>query len=362
MRYILQEESVKHLRIPLSKIELATNKLTEKYLGAGAYGEVYEAELEVALDKSEIPTKRTVAIKCIIDSGAGKEGFYTEIELLTSCKHDNIVSLLGICDEGPHMILVYEYASNKSLDNYLGGSPDNSINLTWIQRLKIAVDIAKGLNYLHTRVKDEHVEDEHKIIHRDLKSGNILLGDNWVAKIADFGLSKFNRVNEEGKTFYTGTIAGTPEYTCPEYKRTGRLKRQIDIYSLGVVLFEILSGKLAYDRIFDEGNETGIAHVARRRFKDGTINDMVDQKIMEEVDELTSTLNKGPNQESLETFIEIALKCIEESQDKRPKAKEVMEKLEEALSFQIFCAGCDWYTSIGENHQILELLDYIQTI
>ncbi|GJX33216.1 kinase-like domain, phloem protein 2-like protein [Tanacetum coccineum] len=321
-----EEENVKHLRIPLSEIESAT----KKYLGSGTYGKVYEADLEVPLDKSEITKKRTVAIKCIEDSKPGKEGFYTEIELLTSCKHPNIVSLLGFCNEGPNMILVFEYASNKSLDNYLGGSTDNSINLTWIQRLKICNDIARGLNYLHTRDED----DEKKIVHRDLKSGNVLLGDNWVAKIADFGLSKFNRVDEEGKTYKTNTIAGTEVYMCPEYRRSGRLKREIDIYSLGVVLLEILSGKLAYDDEFIEENETGIAHVARRRLKEGTINDMVDKKIMEEVDELTSTLHKGPNHDSLITFIEIARKCIEESQDKRPTAKEVMEELQEALLIQ----------------------------
>ncbi|GJV68526.1 kinase-like domain, phloem protein 2-like protein [Tanacetum coccineum] len=320
------EENVKHLRIPVSEIESAT----KKYLGSGTYGKVYAADLEVSLDKSEIPKKRTVAIKCIEDSKPGKEGFYTEIELLTSCKHPNIVSLLGFCNDGPNMILVFEYASNKSLDNYLGGSTDNSINLTWIQRLKICIDIARGLNYLHTRDED----DEKKIVHRDLKSGNVLLGDNWVAKIADFGLSKFNRVDEEGKTYKTNTIAGTEVYMCPEYRRSGRLKREIDIYSLGVVLLEILSGKLAYDDEFIEENDTGIAHVARRRLKEGTINGMVDQKIMEEVDELTSTLNKGPNQDSLKTFIEIAHKCIEKSQDKRPTAKEVMEELQEALLIQ----------------------------
>ncbi|GJW10496.1 kinase-like domain, phloem protein 2-like protein [Tanacetum coccineum] len=157
----IHEENVKHLRIPVSEIESAT----KKYLGSGTYGKVYAADLEVSLDKSEIPKKRTVAIKCIEDSKPGKEGFYTEIELLTSCKHPNIVSLLGFCNDGPNMILVFEYASNKSLDNYLGGSTDNSINLTWIQRLKICIDIARGLNYLHTRDED----DEKKIVHRDLK-------------------------------------------------------------------------------------------------------------------------------------------------------------------------------------------------
>lgn len=185
-----------------------------------------------------------MAIKCITKDKLGEEGFIAEIELLTRCKHDNIISLLGFCVEGREYILVYERVTNGSLDDYLGIT-DKSTNFTWSQRLKICIDIASGLNYLHTRV-----EDEQSIIHRDIKSGNILLGKNWVAKIADFGLSRFHYVNQQEKTQYSKNIAGTKVYMCPEYRKEGKLKRAIDIYSFGVVLFEILSGKLAYDKIY----------------------------------------------------------------------------------------------------------------
>nr|GEV28949.1 receptor-like protein kinase HERK 1 [Tanacetum cinerariifolium] len=143
-----------HLKIPLSEIETATKKFTQKYLGSGAYGKVYRADLMLPLeenDQGETAKKRTVAIKCIRDDKHGKEGFVAEIELLTSCKHPNVVSLLGFCDEGPNMILVYEHAPNKSLDDYLG-STNNPIYLTWAQRIKIGLDIARGLHYLHTKV------------------------------------------------------------------------------------------------------------------------------------------------------------------------------------------------------------------
>ncbi|XP_071727425.1 probable receptor-like protein kinase At2g23200 [Rutidosis leptorrhynchoides] len=317
----------------LPTIVLATKNFTQRYLGSGTYGNVYGAELELPTEdqnKSEISKKRkTVAIKCLKEDKHAKEGFVAEIELLTSCKHPNIVTLLGFCDEGPHMILVYEYASNGSLDTYLG-STTKSINLTWALRLKICIDIARGLNYLHNKT-----EDEERIIHRDIKSGNILLGVKLVAKIADFGLSRFHYANQEKETIYTNNIAGTQVYLDPEYLKTGRLKRAIDIYSFGVVLFEILSGKIANDQIYIAEDEKGIAHVARRRYEEGTINALIDPKILDEVDELSSALNKGPNQDSLNAFIEVAYRCVAETQDERPIAKEIMEELEKALSLQV---------------------------
>ncbi|XP_076940034.1 uncharacterized protein LOC143609052 [Bidens hawaiensis] len=323
-------ENLEHLKIPLTDIVLATKNFTKRYLGSGTYGKVYRAELELPIeDKGELSRKwRTVAIKCIRDNKHGKEGFIAEIKLLTSCKHDNIVPLLGFCDEGKEMILVYEHASNGSLDNYLGNT-SNSTNLTWVQRIKICVDVARGLNYLHTRV-----EDEQRIVHRDIKSGNILLGKNWVAKIADFGLSRFHHNSEQSKSLYTEKIAGTKEYLCPEYMKTGRLKKAIDIYSFGVVLFEILFGKLANDPIYTAEDEYGIGQVALRRFEEKTIHEMVDPKIMEEVDELASTLHKGPNQDSLRTFLEIAYRCVAITQDERPLANDILEELQKALSFQ----------------------------
>ncbi|MFS7990899.1 putative non-specific serine/threonine protein kinase [Helianthus anomalus] len=117
--------------------------------------------------------------------------------------------------------------------------------------------------------------------------------------------------------------------------KTGRLKRAIDIYSFGVVLLEILSGKLANDPTYIAEDEYGIAHVARPRFEENTIREMVDPKIMEEVDELKSTLHKGPNQDSLGTFLEVAYRCVAITQDERPIANDILQELEKALSFQV---------------------------
>ncbi|XP_023761496.1 uncharacterized protein LOC111909939 [Lactuca sativa] len=341
----LKGKFLKHLEIPLSEIKSATKNFHKTCLiGAGAYGEVYKAELDHFDNKnvlpledkniSDLPKKHnTVAIKRIKirEDNQGQEGFLGEIEMLTSCKHPNIVSLLGFCEEGGHMILVYEHAFNGSLDDYLG-SEGSLTNLTWVQRIKICIDIARGLNYLHTKI-----EGEQRIIHRDIKSGNILLGENWEAKIADFGLSKFHHDDQQvNKTLFTKNLAGTELYLDPEYVNTGRLKNESDIYSFGVVLFEMMAGKFANDPIFTSENSNGIAHVARRRFKEGrnSIKKMVDPRLMEETYENIFTLNKGPDQDSLYAFSKIAYQCLAETQAERPTAEVIVKKLEEALSFQ----------------------------
>ncbi|KAL8214566.1 hypothetical protein R6Q57_004015 [Mikania cordata] len=330
------------LRIPLSEIRSATNNFDETYsIGFGGFGIVYKATLNV-LDiqnlssmegkcKDELPRKsKTVAIKRIFDrqDEQGKQGFLTEIELLTSCKHPNIVSLLGFSREGREMILVYEFAFKGSLNDYFENNRKH-INLNWAQRIQICLDIAQGINYLHTSM-----DDKPRIIHRDIKSENILLDENLSAKVADFGLSKFHPTNQQVSTIYTKNIAGTEVYMDPEYMATFKYKKESDIYSFGVVLFEILSGRLAYDSIYIVENDKGLAPIARRHFNEGTIKELIDPKITEEDDEQIVTLNRGPNQDSLEAFSRIAYHCLAETQAKRPKMEAVIRELQKALNLQ----------------------------
>ncbi|GJZ35064.1 kinase-like domain, phloem protein 2-like protein, partial [Tanacetum coccineum] len=308
--YHLRWKNLEHLKIGLDDIEMATEKFADKYcIGSGGFGTVYKAQLEhfdssnssstEGKNKCDLPKKRSMVAIKRINSPNGERGFNVEIETLTSCKHENIISLLGFCDEDrDHMILVYELASKGSLEDYLGNN-DKMTNITWIQRLKICLDIAHGLNYIHTNTD----QDKQKIIHRDIKSANILLGENWEAKIADFGLSKLHPADQDASTFDASTIAGTPMYFDPEYQNSGKLNKKSDIYSFGVVLFEILTGRLAYD--FDNG----IAPIARHHFEKGTLMEIVDRKIKEETDEHVFSLSKGPDKESLEIFSEIAHRC-----------------------------------------------------
>ncbi|GJU15209.1 kinase-like domain, phloem protein 2-like protein [Tanacetum coccineum] len=337
----LKWKNLEHLKIGLNDIELATENFADTYcIGSGRYGMVYKAQLEHfdctisslkdGENKCDLPKKRsTVAIKRIFNT-QGEQGFVAEIETLTSCKHENIISLLGFCDEGPdHMILVYELASKGSLEDYMGNS-DKMTNLTWMQRLRICLDIAHGLKYIHTNTD----EDKQKIIHRDIKSANILLGDNWEAKIADFGLSKFHPSNQEASTINTDMIAGTNTYLDPEYHKYGRLNKKSDIYSFGVVLLEILTGSLAYDPVYTKVNEKGIAPIARDHFEKGTLMEIVDRKIKEETDERVFSLSKGPDKESLVIFSEIAFRCLAETQAQRPTIEVVINELKKALYCQ----------------------------
>ncbi|KAJ0803773.1 putative protein kinase RLK-Pelle-LRR-I-1 family [Helianthus annuus] len=188
--------------------------------------------------KDKLPKRRrTVAIKCIIDreDENSKQGFLTEIELLSSCKHPNIVSLLGFCTEARDMILVYEYAIKGSLSDYLGNGGQTKDNTS------------------------RHKEREH------------LLDAYLNAKVADFGLSKFHHTDQQASTIYTKHIAGTEFYMDPEYLTTCKYKKESDVYSFGVVLFEILSGRLAYDSTYVGENEKGLAPIARRRFQRGNV-------------------------------------------------------------------------------------------
>ncbi|KAL7618475.1 hypothetical protein Lser_V15G01734 [Lactuca serriola] len=334
----LKWKNLEHLKISFHDIEVATHNFSQtQCIGEGGYGKVYKAELEHFDGKKslemegnntcDLPKIRsTVAIKCLFkrNDTQAEDGFFAEIKTLTSCKHPNIVSLLGFCDEeGSDLILVYEYVSNGSLDDHLR-SYDKMNSLKWEQRLQICLDIAQGLNYLHT---------EQSIIHRDIKSDNILLDDNLVAKIADFGLSKFGPMSQQASYLET-TVAGTIVYLDPEYEKTRKLKKASDIYSLGVVLFEILSGRLAYAHAYIKENAKGLAPFARRHFQNGTLKDMLDPKLKEEFDENIFTLSKGPNQQSLETFLDIAYQCLAETQAQRPKIGTVVEKLKNALQLQ----------------------------
>lgn len=332
------------MKFRLSDIKFATNNFCKTYcIGSGGYGLVYKAELDhfdglnlyevEGKNKDELPKiLSTVAIKRLHSRAdkQGEHGFYREIETLSNCRHPNIVSLLGFCYEVPEMILVYEYASNGSLDDYLGNI-HNMTNLSWAQRIQICLDIAHGLNYIHSYTKDKKM-----IIHRDIKSANILLDDNWMAKISDFGLSKLHCANEQGSTLHTNNIAGTEVYLDPEYLDTGKLKKESDIYSFGVVLFEILCGRLAYDKVF---NEKGLPPIARQHFIEGTVNDLVDPKI-KEVGENISMLNGGMNKDSLYTFSKIAYQCLAKTQLERPTMEAIIKELENALNFQVSNSFC----------------------
>nr|XP_043615731.1 probable receptor-like protein kinase At2g39360 [Erigeron canadensis] len=193
-------EALEHFKIPLEKIKLATNNFSdEAFIGQGGYGKVYVGTLTLSEQQIRVAVKR---LDC--QFGQGNREYLMEIQTLTCYRHKNLVSLVGFCDENGESILVYEHAKYGSLDKYLS-NPE----LSWIQRLKISLGAARGFNYLH-----DEVGPQHRVLHRDIKSANILLDENWEAKVSDFGLSKIGPSNLEF-TYVVTVACGTIGYIDP---------------------------------------------------------------------------------------------------------------------------------------------------
>ncbi|KAK1417804.1 hypothetical protein QVD17_26938 [Tagetes erecta] len=247
--------------------------------------------------------------------GQGIPEFLKEITTLSHYTHDNLISLLGFCYQGDEMILVYEHASRGSLDRHL-----NSPHLTWPQRLKICLDAAKGLSYLH-----DPRETHQRLIHCDVKSANILLDDQWNAKVSDFGLSIMAPANEQQSIIVTAA-AGTPGYCDPQYAITHTLTKESDVYSLGVVLIEVLCGTLCFTHSINGDIEKNFVRTWIESYKQKKLNDIIfKNETIQPLDQI-----------SLETFSNIAYRCLEESRKDRPKMAEVVAQLETALDNQDF--------------------------
>ncbi|KAJ9559426.1 hypothetical protein OSB04_014040 [Centaurea solstitialis] len=296
-----------HLRIPLESIKLATNNFGEdNYVSRGGFGKVYKGELVHS------GSWVTVAVKRLDPTlGQGTPEFWKEIMMLSRYRHENLVSLLGYSDEDGESILVYEYLPNKSLDMYL-----SSTTLSWIQRLKICIGAARGLEYLH----DPGITTQ-RVLHRDIKSSNILLDENWNAKISDFGLSKFGPANQEF-TFLISHVAGTIGYCDPLYMDTVFLTKESDIYSFGVVLFENLCGRLCFANYDD--NRRFLSKLAQRCYEEKKIDTIVHSALQEQI---------SPN--CLDRFSTIAYRCLQRERDERPPIAEILKQLEIALQDQL---------------------------
>ncbi|XP_042457581.1 cold-responsive protein kinase 1-like isoform X1 [Zingiber officinale] len=194
-------------------------------IGEGGFGSVYKGRLRDG---------KYIAVKVLSsESKQGAREFLTEITVISGIIHDNLVKLYGCCVEGSHRILVYNYLENNSLAQCLLGSNRNNIHFNWRTRVKISVGVARGLTFLHEEVQPH-------VVHRDIKASNILLDKDLTPKISDFGLAKLLPAN---MTHVSTRVAGTIGYLAPEYAIRGQVTRKSDIYSYGVLLLEIVSGR-----------------------------------------------------------------------------------------------------------------------
>ncbi|KAJ3694802.1 hypothetical protein LUZ60_000179 [Juncus effusus] len=219
----------------------ATRNFSYK-LGEGGFGPVF---------KGVVPDGREVAVKKLaLNSSQGEKQFANEVIVLSRLQHTNVVHLYGYCIHGSERLLVYEYVTNQSLQKLLFPSESSSrhVTLSWQQRYGVMVDVAQGLLYLHKGAQTP-------IIHRDIKAGNILLDENWVAKIADFGMA---RLFSEAATHVSSQLAGTDGYMAPEYLMNGYLSPMADVYSYGVILLELITGKKCISVTLLPGDETRV--------------------------------------------------------------------------------------------------------
>ncbi|CAL1394293.1 unnamed protein product [Linum trigynum] len=283
----------------LRDLEFATNRFAaENVLGEGGYGVVYKGRL---INGTEVAVK-----KILNNVGQAEKEFRVEVEAIGHVRHKNLVRLLGYCIEGVHRMLVYEYVNNGNLEQWLHGAMRHRGILTWEARMKVLLGTAKALAYLHEAI-------EPKVVHRDIKSSNILIDDEFNSKVSDFGLAKLLGA---GESHITTRVMGTFGYVAPEYANTGLLNEKSDIYSFGVLLLEAVTGRdpVDYGR---PANEVNLVEWLKMMVGTRRADEVVDPN-----------LEVKPATRALKRALLVALRCVDPDSEKRPKMSQVVRMLE----------------------------------
>ncbi|KAG4995619.1 hypothetical protein JHK84_032588 [Glycine max] len=265
--------------ISIQVLRQVTDNFSEKnILGRGGFGVVYKGELH---DGTQIAVKR---MESVATGSKGLNEFQAEIAVLSKVRHRHLVALLGYCINGNERLLVYEYMPQGTLTQHLFDWGENGCApLTWKQRVAIALDVARGVEYLHSLA-------QQSFIHRDLKPSNILLGDDMRAKVADFGLVKNA---PDGKYSVETRLAGTFGYLAPEYAATGRVTTKVDVYAFGVVLMELITGRRALDDTVPDERSHLVSWFRRVLINKENIPKAIDQTL-------------DPDEETMESIYKVA--------------------------------------------------------
>ncbi|KQJ99203.1 hypothetical protein BRADI_3g41740v3 [Brachypodium distachyon] len=302
--------------LPIEVPELSFAELKEKtddfgskaLVGEGSYGRVYYAVLE---------NGKHVAVKKL-DTSADPEPdneFIAQVSVISRLKHDNFVDMLGYCLEGDQRLLAYEFATMGSLHDILhgrkgvaGAQPGPALD--WMQRIKIVVDAAKGLEYLHEKVQPS-------VVHRDIRSSNVLLFEDYKAKIADFNLS--NQSPDMAARLHSTRVLGTFGYHAPEYAMTGQLTQKSDVYSFGVVLLELLTGRKPVDHTMPRGQQSLVTWATPRLGED-KVTQCVDPR-----------LNGEYPPKGVAKLAAVAALCVQYESEFRPSMSIVVKALSPLL-------------------------------
>lgn len=286
----------------IKEVKKATDGFSKcRILGSGGFGEVYKGILQDGT---------VVAIKSAkVGNLKSTEQVLNEVRILSQVNHKNLVRLLGCCVEAELPLMIYEYIANGTLHDHLHGK--FSTSLGWKTRLQIGLQTAEALAYLHSSAQTP-------IYHRDIKSNNILLDEDFNAKVADFGLS---RLASPGLSHVSTCAQGTVGYLDPEYYRNYQLSDKSDVYSFGVVLLELLTSQKAIDfsRDFDDVN---LATYVSQRANCGLIMEVVDKQLLQD-----NASNCRMMTSSLEVFTDLALACLREKKGERPSMVDVVQQL-----------------------------------
>lgn len=282
----------------LKELYSATNNFNyDNKLGEGGFGSVYWGQL---WDGSQIAVKRLK-----VWSDKAEMEFAVEVEILGRVRHKNLLGLRGYCAEGQERLIVYDYMPNLSLLSHLHGQHSADCLLDWSRRMKIAIESAEAIVYLH------HHATPH-IIHRDIKASNVLLDSEFHAHVADFG---FARLIPDGATHVTTKVKGTLGYLAPEYAMLGKASESCDVYSFGILLLELASGKKPIERIRPELKRT-ITEWALPLARKGKFADIADKR-----------LNGNYVDAELKRVALVALVCAQTTPEKRPTMLEVVDLL-----------------------------------
>ncbi|KAE8732774.1 Malectin/receptor protein kinase family protein [Hibiscus syriacus] len=293
-------------RFSLAELKAATNNFHPDSI-------IHNIHSWSAVYKGTIDDGTVVAIRCSYNSSKSNE-----VDMLCQLRHPHLVSLIGFCLLEKKILLVLEYTSRGSLADFLYGGGKDFEPLSWKHRLQMCIGAARGLHYLHAGAK-------RSVIHRDIKTSNILIDEQWSSKLSDFDLSKLGPHTRSMSKALIGTdsrVVGTFGYMAPEYAMYGELTVKSDVFSFGVILFEVLFGRVAIDSSLPK-NQSYILDWAKERLRVGTIYHAIDPYLKGRI---------AP--ECLNKYYEIASSCVHRRENERPMMGEVEVTLELALELQ----------------------------
>ncbi|GJQ99862.1 kinase-like domain, phloem protein 2-like protein [Tanacetum coccineum] len=296
-----------HLKITLRSIISATNNFAkENVIQETDFGNAYKGQLLWFGELIKIDARRYNKDEWDDEK---EQQFWMEISLLSSLKHKNLVSLVGFCDENDEKIIIMKLENYKSLVLYLS---DVAALLTWVKRLEICVGLAHALSYIHY---DEN--REFSVIHQNIDSFTVLLNDNWEPKLSEFRLSMKIKASQRHLSFDTNKVSSSDGHTDPTYEKTKSANHKSDMYSFGIVLFELLCGR---ESIIDSDYNKYLAPVAITHYREKKLHEIIDWDLWKQMDS-----------ESFNIFAKTAYDCLNEERSQRPNIDEIVPKLEKAL-------------------------------